>query len=323
MPFFGVFLLRQIRDARNQPLPPWVLAVCFLTPLVIGGLSEPPTAVMITILGLAIFAAWWWGDAQYRRSIMAILFWSVMGAVAALLIMALAPANSIRMRTPPPGLVELIYRIIYYPLVFIMDTFRTLPTPTLLSILVPAVLFYVKYSPLPQRISKQTRDRLIIFMLLLLAFAYLLIAASFAPSAYGQSYPAPRARFLGRVLMTLALMIDGALLGVLLSQVKVFQREALRGVAMILLVILAMYPLRTAWRMLGDVPVYQQRAAAWDGRESEIHRLKAEGTEDLVVRFLPDEISQDLGDQTDFRLNRCAATLYDVNSIVAVPMDGE
>jgi hypothetical protein len=41
------------------------------------------------------------------------------------------------------------------------------------------------------------------------------------------------------------------------------------------------------------------------------------------VRFLSDEISQDLGDQTDFRLNRCAATLYDVNSIVAVPMDGE
>ena len=75
--------------------------------------------------------------------------------------------------------------------------------------------------------------------------------------------------------------------------------------------------------MFGEIPVYQQRAAAWDLRESEIHRLKAEGVRDLVVRFLPDEKSQDLGDQTDFRLNRCAAILYDVNSIVAVPMEGE
>jgi len=66
--------------------------------------------------------------------------------------------------------------------------------------------------------------------------------------------------------------------------------------------------------------VYQQRAAAWDARESEIKALKAEGETDLVVRFLSNERLQDLGDHTGFRLNRCAAALYGVNSIVAVPM---
>jgi hypothetical protein len=98
---------------------------------------------------------------------------------------------------------------------------------------------------------------------------------------------------------------------------------AVRGLAIAALVILAVYPLRTAWRMIGETPAYQQRAAAWDLRESEIHQLKADGVQDLVVRFLSEEESQDLGDQSDFRLNRCAAILYEVNSIVAVPMEGK
>jgi hypothetical protein len=323
IPFFGVFLLRQIQWARNHPPSPWVLAASFTIPLLLGGLSEPPTAVMITILGLAVAAVWWRGDVQYRRSITIILLCSLAGAIAALVIMAFAPANSIRMRTAPPGLLELINRIINYPIVFIVDTFRTLPTPTLVSVMVPAVLFYVKYvSPSPGT-SIQTRNRLSVLMLIIFMLGYLLIAASFAPSAYGQSYPAARARFFGRVLMTMTLMTEGAFLGVLVAQVKSFQTAALRGLAALALLILVMYPLRTASKVFAEIPVYQQRSAAWDMRESEIHRLRADGVQDLVVRFLPAEISQDLGDQSDFRLNRCAATLYDVNSIVAVPIERE
>jgi hypothetical protein len=219
--------------------------------------------------------------------------------------------------------VELINRIIYYPIFFILDTFRTLPTPTLISIVIPIILFYVKYAHPSQNVSIQTRNRPGIFMLLILVLGYLLIAASFAPSAYGQSYPAGRARFFGRVLMTMALMTEGALLGFLISQVKSFRQISPRSFATVALILLLIYPLRTAWRMFGEIPVYQQRAAAWDLRESEIYRLKAEGVQDLVIRFLPEEKSQDLGDQTDFRLNRCAAILYEVNSIVAVPMEGE
>jgi len=84
-----------------------------------------------------------------------------------------------------------------------------------------------------------------------------------------------------------------------------------------------LYPLRGAWRTSIEVPVFQQRADAWDLRESEIRALKDQGVQDLVVRFLPDEGIQDLGDHTGFRLNRCAAIIYGVNSIVAVPMQDE
>jgi hypothetical protein len=79
--------------------------------------------------------------------------------------------------------------------------------------------------------------------------------------------------------------------------------------------------LRTAWRVSEEISIYQERAAAWDLRESEIYALKAEGKQDLIVRFLRKERIQDLGDHADFRLNRCAAALYGVDSIVAVPAE--
>lgn len=322
IPFFGTFLLKQIRKVREGSPAFWVQVACFMIPLVIGGLSEPPTALMITILVLAIVVTVCLSQARYRQSVLTLLVWSLLGALTALIVMALAPANSLRTQTATPGLIELISRIIYYPAYFILDTLRTFPVPTLVTIIVPALLFYVKYTYASQNLSREGLNRLGIVMILVLLLTYLLIAAGFAPSAYGQSYPIPRARFIGRVLMTAALITEGALLGTLVSQLRsdLFQSDRFRGFAILALIILMLYPLRNAGRTFGEIPVYQERAAAWDFRESEIKTMKAEGQKDLVVRFLSGELLQDLGDHKGFRLNRCAAALYGVNSIVAVPM---
>jgi hypothetical protein len=122
--------------------------------------------------------------------------------------------------------------------------------------------------------------------------------------------------------MTGALLMEGALLGTLLAQIRTrpFQSIPLRHVVIVAFMIVALYPLRAAWRTLGDVPLFQQRAAAWDLRDVEIRRLKAEGTQDVIIGFLSDEEIQDLGDYTEYRLNRCAATLYGVETIMAVPV---
>jgi hypothetical protein len=322
MPFWGAFLIGQVRTAGEKTPSLWVQAACFLIPFVIGGFSEPPTTLMITILGLGLFAAWRSGDARNRWRISRLLLWSLAGAITALLVMGLAPANSLRMQTPPPPLFELIAKIVYYPSLFVTGTLRTLPTPTLISIVLPAALFYVKYAHPHQELSTEVRNRLVLLLLLVLVLAYLFIAATFAPSVYGQSYPVPRARFAARVLMTAALMIDGALIGILAAQVPVkgFPSAMIRNFALLVLAILALYPLRTAWRTFAEIPEYRQRAAAWDAREAEILAMKAEGQKDLAIRFLPEVPIQDLGDHKGYRLNRCAAALYGVNTIVAVPM---
>src|SRR5690349_21317684 len=118
IPFFGTFLLWQIRKAKQYTPSLWIPVSGFIIAFLIGGFSEPPTTLMITILFLAACAAWWWSTISYGRSILTILLGSLFGAVAALIVLALAPANSIRLETAPPGLIELISRIIYYPLFF-------------------------------------------------------------------------------------------------------------------------------------------------------------------------------------------------------------
>jgi hypothetical protein len=325
MLFLGVFLMKQIRNARERSPALWIQTVCFLGAFLAGGLSEPPAALMITILFLAVCAAWWWGEGRSRRSILIILCWSLAGALAALLVMAFAPANALRLQTAPPGLLELVSRILRHTFEFTLTTIRTLPMPTLISVALPAVLFYVKFANSSPNLSKETYTWLGILMVVIFLIAYLLIAATFAPSVYGQSYPVPRARFAGRVLMTSALMINGALMGILAANTttKFFQSIHIRRFATLVLMLLMLYPLRGAWRTSIEVPVYGQRAAAWDFRESEIRTLKDQGVQDLVVRFLPDQIIQDLGDHTGFRLNRCASIIYGVNSIVAFPIQEE
>jgi hypothetical protein len=99
-----------------------------------------------------------------------------------------------------------------------------------------------------------------------------------------------------------------------------YRSTVLRTGTILVFVLLSLYPLRTAWRVAADVPLYQQRAAAWDERDAQIRAMKTDGVQDLTIRFLSNDPVQDLGDRTEFRLNRCAAKLYEVNSIITLPM---
>jgi len=325
MTFLGTFILKQIRSAGERSPSLWVLVICFIASFVIGGFSEPPVALMITLLVLAIFSVWLFGDSRSRRSNLAILFWSLAGSLLALVVLILAPANAIRLGTSSPGLLELISKTLQYPSLFIVDVFRSLPVPTLVSIILPGVLFYGQNFYPPQAYSRKTRDRVVFLVVAVIFLAYLLIASSFAPSVYGQSYPVARARFAGRVILTCALMMDGALIGILIAntRTKFFQSTNLLRFAIVVLLFLSSYPLRTVSLLSMEVPVYQQRALAWDLRDAEIRALKADGIRDVIVPFLSAEVSQDLGDRREFRLNRCAAVIYGVDSILALPMDEE
>jgi hypothetical protein len=152
---------------------------------------------------------------------------------------------------------------------------------------------------------------------------YLLVAASFAPSAYGESYPAERAQIIGRVVMTTTLLVEGALLGILCASYSASfaRREWLFLLGGLTLLLLAFYPLRAGLSMLAEVPDYRERTTIWDRRESEIYDSVAAGERDLVVRYLPTrEGIKELDATTKHWVNQCAAQYYGVDSIRSVPM---
>ncbi|NOY98811.1 MAG: hypothetical protein GXP40_06365 [Chloroflexi bacterium] len=120
--------------------------------------------------------------------------------------------------------------------------------------------------------------------------------------------------------MTGALVLEGALFGLLVSQIRLTARFSAALAASVLLGLSALYPLRAAWQAYQTVPEYQARAAAWDARDAQIWADKGQGMLDIEVIQLPGVARvKELDTDPDHWVNRCAARYYDVNSISALP----
>jgi hypothetical protein len=315
------FILQQARRAETTNLSRWGGPLTMLGAFVIGGFSEPPALVMIAAAGMALAALWIWGC--HRRAARALTAWALAGAVLALLVMFLAPGNSIRLGSPPPPFPALVSRTLLYAFLFSLDTLKVVPLPCLFAALVPALLFFVLSLGQNGAVSAPNGTRRLWGLLLLAPLLlFVLITASFAPSVYGQSYPVARARFAGYFLEMAALMLEGALLGTLGPQWirRLNSRRIGLVFALSLLGISAFYPLRAAWLTYRQSAQYREWAQAWDARDAMIRAGAAAGQRDLVVPGLSGVgYVKELDIRPGQWVNRCAAQYYGVDSISAPP----
>jgi hypothetical protein len=322
MPYLASSILRSIFAAEKKRLSRWVYPTIFFSSFILGGFSEPTAMVIISLLALAIFSAWLWMQRPTRGAALSLLIWSFAGAALALVVMAIAPANSFRLSNAvPPTLPILFSRTFRYGFDFILNSFRTLPLPTLFTVLMPFLIFYNLYASPVSVLTSIQRKRALAILAIIPILSYLLIVASFLPSVYGQSFPVERARFTGQVSLVAGLMIEAALLGSLSAQFRSRITGTLKFklISAILLAVTALYPLRAAWISLADVPVYRARAAAWDMREAQIYNLREQGQTDLIIiQFDGLEGIKELDVNAKHWVNRCAAKYYEVNSIRAI-----
>ena len=328
--FLIAFLLSNIRSAhesQNQRKPVWIGPAFFFASFIIGGFSEPPVTVMVVSTGLSLLYVWTFLKQESRRPALDLLAWIFAGALSALLVMAVSPAIA-NLRGDTPAFSMWVFRTTQYTWLFLIDTFKTLPIPTALSFGVPALFFYILYFDRENKqvASPQSRKINLDIMLIAPLVLALLIAAGFSPSAYGQSYPVDRARFFAHYLLSAALMLEGAFLGVWLSQIKapVFHSLYSFGASVLVLFVLAFYPLRAGLQVLQDEPAYRTRALLWDKRDTIIRSQKAQGeTELVIIQFDGVDGTKELDVSATHWANGCAAQYYDVNSIRAIPIPPE
>ncbi|MBL0344210.1 hypothetical protein [Candidatus Villigracilis affinis] len=324
MPFLAAFILKVITESEAKSAPFWKYVLGFFIAFIIGGFSEPTVAVMITLLALAFAATWKWMSPSTRSTALKMIGWSLAGAVLALLIMGLAPANYYRVSLgkEPPTIFFLVIRSFQYGLNFIDNSFRTLPLPTLFTVAMPFFMFYNMYASPTSTLTESQRKLARTMLMVIPVLSYLLIVASFAPSVYGQSFPVERARFAGQVSLVAGLMIEGALLGSLLAQWRpaALEKLPLKLASAVLLAVAAFYPLRAGWLALNDIPDYRTRAEAWDTRVIQINDLIAQGETDLLIVQLDGvEGVKEMEITEKHWVNRCAAKYYEVNSIRTAP----
>jgi hypothetical protein len=214
-----------------------------------------------------------------------------------------------------------------FAFIFINATFKTLPLPAMISILIPAFLVWWLYGQMSVLELSPLRKRHIWLIIVAAPFvAYLLIAAGFSPSVYGQGFPVERMRFAARWITILCLMLEGGMFGLLLQDVslKPYRYVASITVAALFLTIAIIYPVRAALNIYHDVPEYRERAWLWDLRDAYILQHAALGEMDIVVPGFSGVYGiKELDDDQNHWVNICAAQYYGVNSIRTVPVPDE
>jgi hypothetical protein len=311
------YLLNHANKANAQAFPKTSYVIAFIAAFIVGGFSEPADALQITILTLALAAVWYWGQNPARERMLKLLAWTLGAAILSLIVMAVSPANSRRLGSDPHSVIQILRDSSVYGYIFIYKTLLEQPLPTLVSIIMPAALMgaYSKFE-----LSQAQKRNLWIIMVAVLFLIYLLIVASFSPSALGQGYPVQRMQFYARLIMSLGLMIDGALLGVVFS--RRLTHPALQWALLIVFFALAVaYPTRAVVRAYNEIPEYRARAAAWDQRHALILQMKAEGQSDLTVaQYDGVHGTKELDTFATHWVNKCATKYYGVDSIRAIPM---
>lgn len=239
------------------------------------------------------------------------------------LILVFSPASINVAETRQRDVLTVLGVSFYDSYLFIVDSLKTVPVPLVILALLSFSFIWLYKQTAPTSWSRQQTYLLLLAALAVPVIIWLLIAAGFAPSVYGQNYnfPVERVRFLARTIVIAALMAEGVIFGSLLSQWRIKYSPALgQWVALLSFALLAIaYPLRAAWNVYRlDVPAYRSHADQWDVRDAQIRTAIAAGAKDLTVQQLDSfgDVPEYKGNATHW-VNRCAARYYGLNSIIA------
>ena len=311
-------ILRTARNHATNSTRRWrgTLALLFVAAFFIGGLSETAGMFHISILGLGWLGAYLWNKAASRRITLMLLATTLIGSIAALVVMFLTPANSLRVdETAAPGPLLVITRAFTYGYQFLTTSALTYSLPLALTFGLAVIFIFlgIKSGHFTRPVL---HPRAWLGLLIIPALVYLIIVATFAPSAYGQSFPLERVRFPAHILMIIMLLLEGSLSGWLIAQINFPRWSVMLGAAVFALI--AIYPLWMAAHTLPTTFEMAARARGWDRRNSVILQKVAAGEKNIVVGQLPGYANvKELDSSAEHWINRCAAYYYGLETIRA------
>lgn len=314
--YFFAFLLSIIRTRTRKENTLFWSILFFLLTFLIGGFDEM-NDVLIFASTLLAFLSIFSNKKKKNTFSLSIISSISLSSLVSVGIMSLSPGIKWRVKDIPT-LGVFIQRILTYPKDFIVDTLRTLPLPSFLSLFIPLILFFLLFIGKREEITKDFRKKTLTATLSAPLILYFLLIVNFSPSAYAQAYPADRALLGAQALMTFLLTFEGILGGITLAVTFpiLYQVKFSHYLLGIILALFSLYPLRVAWQTFHSIDFYRQRAIAWDARDAEIRTAQKSGKMNLTVpEFDSLHGIKELDDDPNHWVNRCAARYYGVDSI--------
>ncbi len=289
-----------------------------------GGFSETSLVLQSAALLFAIAACSASASVCARRAL-PLLTTGFVGCLLALVVTVLSPGNAARQSTypPPADLLPLAAASLRHACSFVAASTRArLPLSVSVTILLPALLAFA----LP--VKKQTpptelpfSGRIMVRALVLSSVAvFILIVLCLVPSIYATSSdPLPRTLVVPQYMLVCFIICWGYCAGASLRRVvPLGWGSKASGLTVMVLILLALGPLTSAVRTFVRSRQYQSQAAAWNEVRREIRHAQFQGMRNVRVAKPYDSDEFDtLSDDSNFVVNRCVASYYNLDSIRA------
>jgi hypothetical protein len=330
LPYFspiamGVFIFGLITHQGRHGEPSTVMnIIIFFLAVLAGGFSEAGCATLITCLFLYTVITWINRRQVWARASLPAVLVALGGTLVSMILLISSPTTQHRVGLygEPASLVDLPTLILKFASDFVFFSFKDLPLPHLVISATAFLLGYVLDRP--RTALPATRQSMILILIAVL-LAFLIIAASFAPSAYIEKAPPhPRTRIIPRFVLTLLLVFVSYIIGLYANRVHVLQRLSL--LAVVLIFVTFAYSVRSILISARNIPIYAERARIWDERDQQIRTAVLNGESGIFVQAID---GLPVGGIRDFDvkaqgkigywINRCAARYYGIGSIDVLP----
>jgi len=341
----AIFVGLLLRPTLSESMPRTVMVISAGLTFVAGGFSETYAALQMCGLALGIVACV--ARRQISRKVMSVLVAGFAGSILSAAVFLVAPGNEARIATsaaetinePPKSWLALIQLSIRFAIDSILGSVWASRPTNALALVLPAVLVSKMERRGVTRSSETSiRDKKIKTWLVFSPIVgFVLIMASFAPTAYIAAYvregyrPQPRLVVTANFVFFSVACISSYLIGVFLrTSSSTGQSLALRRVGQLLGFIvlpLLLIPFNNARRTLALAPTVRAYAAGWDAQDRDIRAAKIEGLSQLQVHAVSSTSRNSRGnfyfglrlmDSTPGNwVNGCAAEYYGVESINA------
>ncbi|MBN2117714.1 MAG: hypothetical protein JW730_14155 [Anaerolineales bacterium] len=284
-----------------------------------GGFSETFTPILVVLL--AGMAGIRWLASKFNRKDASVLFLSagLLGALCSLIVMVLAPGNSIRQSffPAPPGIFTILRIASVGYLTFLYDIFSS---PTMLTTVLGGTLGAVWLGMSMNRAEGVMAARGWWALVFLLA-GFFLAFVCFPPAVYGTSEPPPaRALIVSSFFLVLGLLSSGFVFGEWLTG-RITDGFPLSStlfvVACSLIVFSSYHTFQTLYAMRAEHISFAQK---WDRVDAEIKEAKKSGLSEIKIPAMKNWAgAQYPTDNPKYYQNICYSKFYDIE-ISAPPL---
>ena len=316
-----VFVLITMQGQREKPSG-WLTTLTFFLALLGGGFSEASCTVLVSTLAMYTLIAGigYHQNQPWARKTLFPAVLALMGALTAMAMLVLAPTTQVRKERygEPARLVELLVLLYNFTYAFFILSVKDFQ-----NILIIMISIFSGFLFFPAQIKIDKPVNLLVIAALVGLFSILMVAASFTPSAYiERGLPADRTMIIPRFLAVLSFVVPGWLTGLALREM--FAPNWLQTLVAIALLMAFAYPLYSLIVTAEKIPVYAQRAEAWDARESDIQaalaadeqRVDVTAIDGLPVGGIRDF---DPPEKKGFWITKCAMDYYGLTLRVHFP----